>query len=227
MINLIFGPWLLFVSSKKRTMSLYTHPNQPVHLLPNNLQNNNDAVLYRIEKGTENLVEKWLSNTTILNDLVSRTPTEYKLDIPNTCRYFTTGSKRTLSRSGKITLYFKDENSFYLAYAFINSSICYYWHRMCNGGVTYPVTLLKDMPIFGEATDKLKEFCNKMILEEEQFLVLKKNAGTFQENIKFPLAYRKMLNCLLLSQINTTPGTLLRVHANSCINPDIIEDNEE
>jgi hypothetical protein len=73
---------------------------------------------------------------------------------------------------------------------------------------------------------ELKEFCDKMISEEEQFIVLKKNAGAYQENIKFPMNYRKMLNGLLLNQINVTPGTLLRVHANSCVNPDIVEDDD-
>lgn len=197
------------------------------NLLSNNIQNNGDTVLYRIEKGTENMVAKWLSSKKTLNSLLSATPTQFKMDVPNTCRYFTTGAKKTLSRTGKITIYFKDETSFYLGYAFINSSLCYYWHRMCNGGVTYPVTLLKSMPIFGEVTDNLKIFCDKMIAEEENYIVLKKNAGAFQENIKFPMDYHKMLNCLLLKQIDTTPGTLMRVHANSCVNPDIIEDDNE
>ena len=190
-------------------------------------QNNKDDILYRIEKGTEDLVAKWTVQKKTLNNLLSSTPTEFKMDVPNTCRYFTTGAKRTLSRSGKLTIYFKDENSFYLGYAFINSSLCYYWHRMCNGGVTYPIGLLKSMPIFGEVTKELKEFCNKMIEEEELYLVLKKNAGAYQENIKFPMNYHKTLNNLLLQQIEVSSGTLLRVHANSCVNPDVIEDDDE
>lgn len=197
------------------------------NLLPDTIQNDKDNILYRIEKGTESMVAKWLAQKKTLNNLLSSTVTDFKMDIPNTCRYFTTGAKRTLSRSGKITIYFKDENSFYLGYAFINSSLCYYWHRMCNGGVTYPVTLLKSMPIFGEVTENLKQFCNKMIEEEEQYIVLKKNAGAYQENIKFPMDYHKMLNCLLLQQIDAHPGTLLRVHANSCVNPDVIEENDD
>lgn len=197
------------------------------NLLPDTIQNNKDDILYRIEKGTEDMVNKWLSQKKTLSTLLSTTPTEYKMDVPNTCRYFTTGAKRTLSRSGKITIYFKDEDSFYLGYAFINSSLCYYWHRMCNGGITYPISLLKSMPIFGEVTDNLKKFCDKMITEEETYIVLKKNAGAFQENIKFPMNYHNMLNCLLLQQINATPNTLMRVHANSCVNPDIVEDNDE
>lgn len=195
-------------------------------LLPDNFQSNKDAVLYRIEKGTEEIVDKWLSNKKTLNSLLSSSATSYKIDVPNTCRYFTTGSKRTLSRAGKVTLYFKDEESFYLGYAFINSSLCYYWHRMCNGGVTYPITLLKNMPVFGEVTDNLKAFCDKMIAEEEQFIVLKKNAGVFQENIKFPISYHKVLNNLLLNQIDVASNTLLKIHANSCVSSDITDDEE-
>ena len=218
------APFIRFKSDDRTTV---LNNDFLTSLLPENTQNNKGEVLYRIEKGTEEIVKKWLSQKKTLNNLLSTTPTEYKLDVPNTCRYFTTGSKRTLSRAGKITIYFKDENSFYLGYAFINSSLCYYWHRMCNGGVTYPITLLKTMPIFGEVTEDLKEFCNKMMLEEEEFIALKKNAGVYQENIKFPINYHKKLNELLLCQIDVTPGTLLRVHANSCVNPDIIEDNDE
>jgi hypothetical protein len=66
-----------------------------------------------------------------------------------------------------------------------------------------------------------------MMEEEENYIVLKKNAGAFQENIKFPIEYRKMLNILLLNQIDATPNALLKVHANSCVNSDLIEDNEE
>ena len=218
------APFIRFKSEDRTTVLTHSFLNE---LLPSTVQCNKDDILYRIEKGTEEVVANWISQKKTLNSLLSSTPTEYKMDVPNTCRYFTTGASRTLSRSGKMTLYFKDEQSFYLGYAFINSSLCYYWHRMCNGGVTYPVTLLKAMPIFGTVTDNLKTFCDKMISEEEQYIVLKKNAGAYQENIKFPMDYHKVLNGLLLQQINVAPGTLLRVHANSCVNPDVTEDLSE
>lgn len=218
------APFIRFKADDRATVLTNSFLNE---LLPSTVQCNKEDILYRIEKGTEEIVTKWLAQKKTLNDLLSSTPTQYKMDVPNTCRYFTTGASRSLSRGGKITLYFKDEQSFYLGYAFINSSLCYYWHRMCNGGVTYPITLLKAMPIFGEVTDHLKTFCDKMMNEEEQYIVLKKNAGAYQENIKFPMDYHKVLNGLLLQQINVTPGTLLRVHANSCVNPDIMEDLEE
>ena len=65
---------------------------------------------------------------------------------------------------------------------------------------------------------ELKEFCDKMIQEEEEYVVLKKNAGVFQENIKFPVEYRDNLNKLLLKQINKSPEGLLKVHSNSSFN---------
>ena len=186
-------------------------------LLPTYTQNNNGNILYRIAPGTEEIVSKWFDSKKTFNSLLSTSKTEYKLDIPNTCRYYTSGAKRTLNRSGKITVYCKDEDSFYLAYAFVNSSLCYYYHRICNGGITYPVTLLKEMPIFGKATPELKEFCDNLISNEENNLVLKKNAGSFQENIKIPMQDRIKLNNLLLQQTNlTTSAALIKVHSNSC-----------
>ena len=122
-----------------------------------------------------------------------------------------------------MTIFCKDENSFYLAYAFVNSSLCYYWHRMCNGGITYPITLLKDMPIFGEVTEELKNYCDKMIASEENYIVLKKN-------IKFPMEDRFQLTELLLKQINLHNNLeLKKVHNNSCltIGLDNIQEDEE
>lgn len=218
------APFIRFKSDDRDTVLSNDFLNA---LLPDTVQHNEDAVLYRIEKGTEHIVEKWVTQPKTLNDLLSTKTTQFRMDVPNTCRYFTTGAKRDLSRSGKVTLYFKDEESFYLGYAFINSSLCYYWHRMCNGGVTYPITLLKAMPIFGSTTEQLKQFCDKMISDEERYIVLKKNAGAYQENIKFPMDYHKILNCLLLQQIDLTPGTLLQVHANSCVNPNVIDGDDD
>ena len=70
---------------------------------------------------------------------------------------------------------------------------------MCNGGITYPITLLKEMPIFGTITAELKDYCDKLIDQEENYIVLKKNAGAFQENIKFPMQDRFQLTELLLN----------------------------
>lgn len=198
------------------------------NLLPNSAQIGNGKVLYRIAAGTEEIVNKWLKSSKTFNSLLTSNKTEYKLDIPNTCRYFTTASKRTLNRSGKLTVYCKTEEDFYLAYAFVNSSLCYYWHRMCNGGITYPITLLKEMPIFGTITTELKDYCDKLIDQEEDYIVLKKNAGAFQENIKFPMQDRFQLTELLLNQIGLNNNLALKkIHNNSCLTPDIDNINDD
>ena len=193
-------------------------------LLPESYQNNKGEIFYRIEKESENFCLEWLKNKNTFKKLLSSKKTDYSLDVPNTCRYFVTGAKKNLTRAGKMTLYFNNEEDFYLGYAFLNSSLSYYWHRICNGGITYPITLLKSMPIFGTATKELKEFCNKMIQEEENFIVLKKNVGEYQENIKFPMDYREKLNSLLLDQIGQSAKGLLKVHSNSCFSCDYQEE---
>lgn len=224
--NLYISPFIRFRSEERSKILNKDYLDSLLPIVP---QKQDGTILYRIANGTEEIVNKWVSYKKTFNSLLT-TKSEYKLDIPNTCRYFTTASKRTLNRSGKMTVYCKDEQSFYLAYAFINSSLCYYWHRMCNGGITYPVTLLKEMPIFGEVLPELKNYCDTMIANEEQYIVLKKNAGTYQENIKFPMEDRFQLTELLLEQIDLHNNlSLKKVHNNSCLTTGIdnIEDDEE
>ena len=185
-------------------------------LLPDTIQKDS-KLFYRTQKGTEEIITKWLSSKKTLKNILTAERTEYRLDVPNTCRYFTTGSYKVLDRSGKMTIYFKNEQDFVLGYAFINSSFCYYWHRMCNGGITYPISLLKEMPIFDVYSEDLKEYCLNLISEEEDFLVYKTNAGADQENIKFPESYRKKLNEFLINALEAEWFDLEVVHLNSCI----------
>lgn len=223
--NLYLAPFIRFKTEERANV---LNKNFLDSLVPEYAQINDGEILYRIAPGTEELVSKWFASKKTFNSLLTTQKTEYVLDIPNTCRYYTSGAKRTLKRSGKITVYCKDENSFYLAYAFTNSSLCYYYHRICNGGVTYPITLLKAMPIFGEVTSELKMFCDNLIANEEKNLVLKKNAGAFQENIKISMQDRIKLNNLLLQQIGlTTNAALIKVHSNSCFSNNIEENDED
>lgn len=224
--DLFISPFIRFKSEERNKI---LDKNYLDSLLPITSQPTDGTILYRIVAGTEEITNKWLLSKKKFNNLLT-TKSEYKLDIPNTCRYFTTAAKRTLNRSGKMTVYCKDEDSFYLAYAFVNSSLCYYWHRMCNGGITYPITLLKNMPIFGQVTQELKTYCDNLIQNEEQYIILKKNAGAYQENIKFPMEDRFQLTELLLNQISLHNNLeLKKVHNNSCltIGIDSISDEED
>ena len=57
--------------------------------------------------------------------LLSNKEAKYRLDVPTTCRYFLSATKRELNREGKNTFYFKDELSYNYAYCILNSSFAY------------------------------------------------------------------------------------------------------
>lgn len=210
----LISPFIRFKTSERNQVLNCTFLDS---LLPKLVQTDSKEIFYRLQPGTEELISKWLQNKKTLKTLLSPTKTDYCLTVPNTCRYFTTGSFKSLARTGKMELYFKNEKDFLLAYAFINSSFCYYWHRMCNGGITYPITLIKDMPIFEVDNTELFDFCLRMIEEEEDWLVYKLNAGEEQENIKFPAEYRAKINYYLQKALGINIVDMENIHSNSCL----------
>ena len=177
---------------------------------------------YKCFPQLEKLFVSWtqISNKK-LRDLISKNETEYKLCVPNTCRYFTTAAKKDLSRTGKHELFFSNEEDYYLSYCLINSSFAYWHWRLYDGGITYPVGLLESMPIFfdslsEEHKEKLIHISKEMINKEDEFLTYKKNAAEMQENIKFPTKYRQKINSILLEALNiNNPDIFDIVHSNS------------
>lgn len=167
-----------------------------------------------------------------LRDLVSKKETEYKLCIPNTCRYFTTAAKKDLSRTGKHELFFRNEKDYYLSYCLINSSFAYWHWRLYDGGITYPLGLLQSMPIFfdsmsEENKEKLISVAKEMQEKENEFLTYKKNAAEMQENIKFPAAYRNKINSILLEALNiNNPDIFDIIHSNSFFRKEEDQDDE-
>ena len=157
-----------------------------------------------------------------MNDFISKSETDYMLDIPNTCRYFTVASGRKLQRTGSIELYVKDRAAYNFIYCFVNSSFAYWWWRVFDGGITYPVGLLNSMPIpFNLLSDDDRVFfekmTNRMISEQDSYIVTKMNAGVAQENIKFPDKYRKEINNRILELLgySFSIDIFSRVHANT------------
>jgi len=147
---------------------------------------------------------KWkaLSTSTLL-DFATGNSGKYKIYMPNTCRYFTTASNKELKRGGYITITFNDLDKLHFTYCLINSSFVYWWWRIYDGGITYPKKLLNSVPIFFDLlSNKDKEFfssiATEMMIDEEKYIITKLNAGIFQENIKFPIRYRDMINQRLL-----------------------------
>lgn len=193
--------------------------------LPPNKQiiSKKNTVFKKIDSDLYDVYEKWtLGSKYKLRDFVVKTETDYVIDMPNTCRYFTVGCSRKLKRTGSIILNIDNENIFYFLYCFINSSFTYWWWRIFDGGITYPISLLNELPIpFNLLTDSDKHYFNnlakEMISKENSFIVKKMNAGVAQENIKFPEQYRERINQRLLKIIgyeNEKKDVFKRIHDN-------------
>jgi len=151
-------------------------------------------------KSLQHIYDTWVSMSDgTFGDLLSDTETKYRLDVPTTCRYFLSAAKRNLQRDGKNTFYFKDEVSYCYAYCLLNSSFAYWYWRLFDGGITYPIGLLKTIPVRIQSLSpdeirSLKEIVTDTQNKEDEFLVYKKNACKVQENVKFPDEYCNRFN---------------------------------
>ena len=181
-----------------------------------------DSTFKKIDGDLYDIYEKWvLSSKYKLRAFIVKNEANYLIDIPNTCRYFTVASSRKLSRTGSIVLNIDDESNFYFLYCLINSSFTYWWWRIFDGGITYPVSLLNDLPVpFNLLSDSDKDYfsnlAKEMISKEDAYIVRKMNAGVAQENIKFPEDYRKKINQRLLKVLGFEfkKDVFEKVHAN-------------
>lgn len=191
-------------------------------VLPVNRQlvDDNNKTYYKVFKEHEGLFKLWRdSSNKTLGDIRVKEETEFKIIMPNSCRYYTVGAIKDLDRNGKHELYFSNEEDMNLVYALINSSFVYWYWRMYDGGITYPVGLLNSVPIFFEIlSEEDKAEINKIVDElksvEKDYLVYKKNAGKAQENIKFPTFYRDRLNDIFIRALGSDDYNLERVHKN-------------
>ncbi len=153
----------------------------------------------------QKIFEVWTKKSLFtVRDFISDRKTDYLIDMPNTCRYYTTASCRKLKRTGSITVYAADETKRAFLYCMINSSFAYWWWRIYDGGITYPKSLFYDMPLpFNLLDDRDKDdfvmTAKRLMDEEDRFIVTKLNAGRPQENIKFPEKYRNEINGKILS----------------------------
>ena len=127
----------------------------------------------------------------------------HRLFMPTVCRYFTAATMRPLDRHGVHILRFGDETALDYAYCLLNSSFAYWFWRIYDGGITYPLSLLREMPIFldrASAEDRafFHEMRMKMSAMESDCIVRKRNVGV-QENVRFPPGCRDALNRRLLA----------------------------
>ena len=182
-------------------------------------------------KSVEEIVDIWQKKSTEkLSDLLQDTPNEYRLDIPNTCRYFCVASRKELKRTGKHVVYARDRRSFDYLYAFINSSFLYQEWRMYDGGITLTRDLLDSTPTFlrrfdAEKTKRLRKLVERVSETENNYLVYKKNANELQENIKFPSSVRDEFNGILFDSLGVDePARIFDiVHSNRAFGGDCDE----
>lgn len=193
--------------------------------LPDNLQtvDTGNKKFEKIEKDLIEIFQNWKDKSDFkVQDILTGRNTKYFIDMPNTCRYYTTASSRKLSRKGSITMNLLSEDDFNLLYCVINSSFAYWWWRVYDGAITYPVSLLNSMPLpINLLSDDDKVFfrktAKKLMASEKKYIVTKMNAGTVQENIKFPQKYREAINKRLLGILgfDSDGCTLNKIHKNS------------
>lgn len=194
------------------------------NLLPQKVQtvSEKNASFKKIDKNLTDLFEQWTEKSTYtVNDIISDDKTDYLIDMPNTCRYFTTASSEKLNRKGSMVSFVKNEEYFDFLYCFINSSFTYWWWRIFNGGITYPLGLFKEMPLpINLLSDEDKSFFfnmrKEMVSREKEYVVTKLNAGKLQENIKFPEEYRNKINQRILNILKSDVDVsiLNSIHSN-------------
>ena len=166
--------------------------------------NEENKTFKKIDGGLQDLYDAWVgSSSYLLKDLVVTNKGKYPIYVPNTCRYNTVAASKRLKRKGLITLNTDNAYIFYFLYCFLNSSFPYWWWRIYDGGITYPVNLLNNLPVpynllGNKEKEEFKEIAIKMAQEEEKYISIKVNAGAKQENIKFPISYRDLINSKIL-----------------------------
>jgi len=179
----------------------------------------------KCHKELKNAYKSWISQSNNkLLDLLSSIKNNFVLFVPNTCRYYTTASVSRLNRTGMMTLYAKNQISFDFLYCIINSSFAYWHWRIFDGGITYPISLLKKLPTFEGLLSKddlifFSKMRKKMSSIENKYIVTKLNAGVEQENIKFPAKFREEINARFFKILRCSddPGLLNRIHSNAIL----------
>ena len=107
-----------------------------------------------------------------------------------------------------------------LAYCFLNSSFAYWHWRLFDGGILYPINLLKVLPIKKDMVEEQYRKLHELVMDakekETNYLVYKKNAFMVQENVKFPTELRDKFNTFILElfHIDADIRVFNKVHDN-------------
>jgi hypothetical protein len=139
----------------------------------------------KVMPGTEAVWDALIARPQTLSSLISAHPTEYRLDVAATPRYYVSGTTRDLDRGSKHVLYFRTRADFERAYLILNSSLPYWWWRCLDGGVTLQSRTLLSLPL-PEWTDPPATLLADLAASESSDLVTKLNAGRENENVRRP-----------------------------------------
>lgn len=145
--------------------------------------------------------------------LVSNRPTQYKLIIPTTPRYFISALRTEVNRSSFRTLYFYNKKEYDLAYLLLNSSFVYWWWRINDGGMTISEKTLLSLPIPDNIPVDTR-LISKIEHSEITNRVFKKNAGKNNENVKHKADLIEEINQNLFPRF---ASAINRLHNNSVI----------
>lgn len=172
-----------------------------------------EDVFPKLQKNLLPLYNFAKKQTKILAHLLSQKPTQYKLIVPSTPRYFISALKRTVERTSFRTLYFYSERERDVAYLLLNSSYMYWWWRVNDGGMTISEKTLLTLPVIN-AISVSKNLLTQLELSEQTNCVIKRNAGKDNENVKHsPSLVREITEGLF----PRFASTLELVHNNSVI----------
>ncbi len=154
---------------------------------------------------------------TTIGDLVVPGPTAYPLDVPVTPRYFLSAVKRVLDRGHAHRLFFATADDRDRAYVVLNSSLAYWWWRVYEGGITVSKTILASVPVPPDPAGAVEPaLVAALELSEAENIVVKRNAGRPNENVKHPWRLLRDLNRAVAPDF---VDALLATHANSHVSP--------
>ena len=153
-----------------------------------------------------------LAATTTVGGLATGGP--FQLDVPVTPRYFLSAVKRVLDRGHVHRLSFPTAADRDRAYVVLNSSLAYWWWRAYEGGITISKTILASVPVPLETAPA--SLVRALEHSESENLVVKRNAGRANENVKHPWRLLRDLNRAVAP---AHVDALLATHANSHLGP--------
>lgn len=183
-------PILRWAAKSRRRMFLSAHR----HLVNRRIGPHGEWA--KLMRGGENLWEQTERPILRLGDLLVSQPTPFRIDVASTPRYYISGTMRSLDRTSKHVLYFANSLDCDRAYLMLNSSLPYWWWRTLDGGVTLPARTLRSLPLPEFEVDA--NLLERLHQSDATDIVVKLNAGRYNENVKRPAALIAEVNrCVL------------------------------